>query len=281
MRARLRDSLRRFHRSRGWPVRYALAFLAVGLVWASRERILQESLGQSPFLAFGLAILVTGLLGGFGPGLLATLLSAILAVFFYLPPYLALTVGAPVDLVQLGLFVAEGIVAATAGGMVREALLREEATDHAERRFARFLRRADVLRGRSAIAAGPLVEDLTEREREVAGLLALGLDNEAIAAALFVSRNTVKTHLRHIYEKLGARSRTEAVARCIELGLLAPAADGLAATAPPGPRSRRGSAATSRGPGEPPPHDATEESAGWVIPITPVGDASSPTDPQA
>jgi DNA-binding CsgD family transcriptional regulator len=233
MRAWLRDLLRHFHRSHGWPVRYALAFVAVGLVWASRERILQDSLGQSPFLAFGLAILVTGLLGGFGPGLLATLLSAIVAVFFYLPPYLALAVGAPVDLVQLGLFVVEGIVAAAAGGMVREAVLREEAADHAERRFARFLRRADALRGRSGVAAEPLVEDLTEREREVAGLLALGLDNEEIAAALFVSRNTVKTHLRHIYEKLGARSRTEAVARCIELGLLAPATNATPTTATP------------------------------------------------
>ena len=37
---------------------------------------------------------------------------------------------------------------------------------------------------------------------------------------MFLSRNTVKTHLKHIYEKLAVRTRTEAVARCIELGLL-------------------------------------------------------------
>jgi LuxR family maltose regulon positive regulatory protein len=41
-----------------------------------------------------------------------------------------------------------------------------------------------------------------------------------IAAALYVSANTVKTHMRHIYLKLGAHRRTEAVAR--DLGLLAP-----------------------------------------------------------
>jgi len=218
--AGLRERLRHLHRVGGWPFRYALAFVTVGLVWASRERILPQALGGSPFLAFGLAILVTALAAGFGPGLLATALSMGIAVLFYLPPYLALEVQAPVDLVQLGLFALEGLVAATAGGLVREALLREEAIDESGRRFARLLHRAEVLRGRRDAAPEALVEDLTEREVEVAGLLALGLGNDEIAEAMFVSRNTVKTHLRHIYEKLGVRSRTEAVARCIELGLL-------------------------------------------------------------
>jgi len=224
--ARFLDRLRHVHRTGGWPLRYAIAFVTVGLVWASRERILPDALGQSPFLAFGLAILVTALLGGLRPGLLATLLSGIVAVLFYLPPYLALAVQAPLDLAQLGLFALEGIVAAIAGGLVREALLREEAVDRSERRFARFVRRAEVLRGRRTAETAPLVEGLTERELEVAGLLALGLGNDEIAATLFVSRNTVKTHLKHIYEKLGARSRTEAVARCLELGLLDEAARG-------------------------------------------------------
>ncbi len=45
-----------------------------------------------------------------------------------------------------------------------------------------------------------------------------------VAAELFVSDNTVRTHLRHIYAKLEAHSRSEAVARARDLGLLAPGA---------------------------------------------------------
>jgi len=61
---------------------------------------------------------------------------------------------------------------------------------------------------------------LTGREREVLGLLAAGSSNREIAAALFVSLPTVKTHLAHIYDKLEARNRNEALGRAMTLGLL-------------------------------------------------------------
>ena len=54
-------------------------------------------------------------------------------------------------------------------------------------------------------------EHLSPREREVLELIAQGLTNREIAKALFISESTTKVHVRHILEKVGARSRTEAV----------------------------------------------------------------------
>ncbi len=64
-------------------------------------------------------------------------------------------------------------------------------------------------------------EPLSARELEMLGLLALGLSNALIARKLHISLNTVKTHTRHIYEKLGATNRTQAVALARAAGLLA------------------------------------------------------------
>lgn len=57
---------------------------------------------------------------------------------------------------------------------------------------------------------------LTAREEQVLKLLAAGHGNKAIAAALFVSNETVRFHLKHIYEKLHVRSRTEAVIKYLK-----------------------------------------------------------------
>ena len=52
---------------------------------------------------------------------------------------------------------------------------------------------------------------LTPREREVLELIAQGRANHEIASALFISHSTAKVHVRHIFEKLGVRTRAEAV----------------------------------------------------------------------
>jgi DNA-binding NarL/FixJ family response regulator len=61
---------------------------------------------------------------------------------------------------------------------------------------------------------------LTVKEREILAQLARGASNKAIAEALFVTPATVKTHLAHIYAKLGARSRHEALTQAFATGIL-------------------------------------------------------------
>jgi DNA-binding NarL/FixJ family response regulator len=61
---------------------------------------------------------------------------------------------------------------------------------------------------------------LSDRELEVLGCLAEGQTTQQIAACLFISENTVKTHIRHILEKLEASNRTEAVSKAIQLKLI-------------------------------------------------------------
>jgi len=68
--------------------------------------------------------------------------------------------------------------------------------------------------------AGLLVEPMSGREVEVLRLLASGISNQEIAARLFVSLDTVKTHLKHIYGKLGVHNRARAVAKAAELDLI-------------------------------------------------------------
>ncbi|HEY4440087.1 MAG TPA: response regulator transcription factor [Candidatus Elarobacter sp.] len=63
-------------------------------------------------------------------------------------------------------------------------------------------------------------EPLTEREREVLGMLARGLSNRRIAERLAISENTVKAHVAAILAKLGAATRTEAVTLGVRLGLV-------------------------------------------------------------
>jgi DNA-binding NarL/FixJ family response regulator len=88
-------------------------------------------------------------------------------------------------------------------------------------------------RGEAALAASvatrlvgqvrtPVRDPLSPREREVLELVAAGTTNREAAARLFISEATVKTHLMHLYEKLGVNDRAAAVAVGYERGLLRP-----------------------------------------------------------
>ncbi|MFN9575254.1 MAG: LuxR C-terminal-related transcriptional regulator [Gemmatimonadota bacterium] len=88
---------------------------------------------------------------------------------------------------------------------------------------------AATLLARRDIAAGSVPRHdqsdaaarLTPRELEILGWLAQGLANKHVASRLGLSEHTVKTHVAHLFEKLGVGTRAEAVARAVRLGVLA------------------------------------------------------------
>ena len=69
-------------------------------------------------------------------------------------------------------------------------------------------------------AQGGLLESLTNKERRLLTYVAMGLSNKDLAERLSVSTNTVKWHLRNIFEKLQINNRMQAVAVARQLGLV-------------------------------------------------------------
>jgi DNA-binding NarL/FixJ family response regulator len=94
-----------------------------------------------------------------------------------------------------------------AGG---DALLSPAVTKRVIDRFARIPRPARP----------PRLDELTERELEVFRLVAHGLSNAEIGQELYIGETTVKTHVTHIFQKLGLRDRVQAVVLAHEAGLV-------------------------------------------------------------
>jgi LuxR family maltose regulon positive regulatory protein len=102
--------------------------------------------------------------------------------------------------------------------LLRKALARGIARGYVEDLVAAFGTRDTARRDQPVVTAG--LEPVTPRELQVLRLLADGASNAELARALVVEQSTVKTHLIHLYSKLDAHNRTQAVARARALQLL-------------------------------------------------------------
>jgi len=103
----------------------------------------------------------------------------------------------------------EQLIAAGRTVAAGDALLSPGVTRRVIRRFARRSR-----------PAPPGFGELTEREREIFRLIAVGRSNPEIAAELFIGETTVKTHVTHVFAKLGVRDRVQAVVLAYQSGLV-------------------------------------------------------------
>ena len=173
----------------------AAALVAVGLVDSTAD-ILP---GGGAFLLLLLPVMVVSLGLGVSAGLLTLGLCALgagLLVPLRGHPWLS----DPAHLIRMALYLIEGaLVAILAVGLratAKVADTRPPLTDDSE------------------------LDPMTTRELEVLTLAAAGLKTDEIARQIFVSRNTVKTHLAHTYAKLGARNRAEAVSTALRIGVI-------------------------------------------------------------
>ena len=106
----------------------------------------------------------------------------------------------------------EQLIAAVRTVAAGEALLSPTVTRRVIDQFSRAPRPAPPPKG---------LAELTEREHEIFVLIAEGLSNAEIGARLFITDTTVKTHVTHIFQKLGLRDRVQAVVLAYKSGILA------------------------------------------------------------
>jgi LuxR family maltose regulon positive regulatory protein len=112
--------------------------------------------------------------------------------------------------------------------LLREAVSHGIASDYTRKLLAAFESSKSQVPGSKhqphlkpeTVPPETLVEPLTPRELDVLHLISQGLSNKDIAEKLVIALNTVKRHTSSIYSKLGVKSRTQAIARARELGLI-------------------------------------------------------------
>jgi DNA-binding CsgD family transcriptional regulator len=198
--------------------------------------LLPPMAGMSTYVAASAGIALVAVTLGLLGGLAAVLLACGTAILVELSPGGEFLIDQPADAVALLLFAANGVTVAVMGSMLgrRRAGHGSAGRDQAGAVVSSVAEAAHPVSRARATQQGPHhpLEPLTEREVEVLTQLASGMSNAQIADSLFISINTVKSHLKNVYGKLGVESRTRAVTRAMELGVL-PATQSIAG----GPRS--------------------------------------------
>ncbi|MEX1295515.1 MAG: LuxR C-terminal-related transcriptional regulator [Candidatus Limnocylindrales bacterium] len=204
----------------------ATAAMTVGVAFTLLEVVLPVAGGTGTYATASAAIVVAVAVAGLSAGLLAATLAVSLAAFLHLPPLTELHVDRQDEMLGLLLFAGNGMIVAVVASMLRHRTLVSQlaATMPVRTSPAAGPQQAVTMPIGLSVATGTpppsLIEPLTEREIEVLGLVAAGLSNREIASRLFVSDNTVKTHLKSIHGKLGVSNRTQAVVKGLHLRLI-------------------------------------------------------------
>jgi len=161
--------------------------------------------GRGAFDLLLIPVLAVSLVLGLQSGL-ATIAFCSGAMAFALPPAGLPWIAEPMNAHALAMHLGEGVAMACIGASMRSAM--------------RLAVGGPIPARWRPAQPSALVERLTPRELEVLRRAAAGEGVDDLAADLCLSPNTVKTHLMHCYDKLGAHNRAEAVARAVHAGLL-------------------------------------------------------------
>ncbi len=179
--------------------RLTLAAIGVLVVVVAVEMLIPGDEVDAIWLGTAAALILLARQVGFWPCVLVAFGAAAVIVVLVIRPAGGLPVGTIEDLAALVLFLLVVVLGASAVTRPGRAAIGSQI---------------------EIASSTSLVEPLTAREREILGLLVAGMSNCQIAQHLVVSGNTVKTHLEHLYGKLGVSSRLEATARARELELI-------------------------------------------------------------
>jgi PAS domain S-box-containing protein len=208
----------------GWVLRYGLAVGAVAVAMGLRQALTAwVGPGLPPYITFYPTVMVVALLGGFGPGLLATALTGLVVSFWLLPPVGHFAIASPLDRLGLVIFIGMGVFVSVVADLYRRhrhkaaAYDREAALRESQARLATFA--AATFEGIVESEGGRIVDCNEQAERmlgytlaelrgmEIVNLVAPG-DRDRVVESIQQGRESTIEHV--ILRKDGTRIEVEA-----------------------------------------------------------------------